>query len=200
MLNRIKKLFCFFLISAAFCCSPKIYSFTADALAVSSEDSIRVHWKVRGTPTLLIHQKQLARGAETVTVAELTLVAEKGNKEPARRFIQVEIRNGRFVDTLAFSTVLEGDSVLVAKGAKSAQRWSNFEVLSIASASLKDLRVVHQSITAFLAAAGGPSAAMQGQPYSGAWEIRYRLTEAEKKDPSQLLTELQVQALIQPKK
>lgn len=182
-------------------CGPKIYSFTAEALTVPVADSARLHWKMRGEPTLFVHEKDLVTGNTTRKILEFTLVAEKGSKPPVRAFLQVEITLGQRTDTLSLTELsLEGDSVLVAKGTKSPARWTAFEVVKLASASGRELRVLHESRTDVLDAAGSFSQALTGLPYSGTWELRSPLTEEEKKDHSKLPAVLEIKAIVQPKK
>lgn len=181
-------------------CKPRIYQFYADTQAVSAEDSIRLHWKVRGTPTLLVHEKHIATTAgDSVRALEFTLVVERAGIDSLRR-VQVEIRSGQSTDILSFSAALEGDSVLVAKDVKSTARWSGFTVVKLASASARELRVMHESRTAVLDAAGNFSSALAGTTYAGTWEIRSPLTNEERSDHSKLPNFLRVNAIIQPKK
>lgn len=182
-------------------CGPKIYFFTADALTVPVADSARLHWKIRGEPTLFVHQKDLVTGNTTRKILEFTLVAEKGGKPPVRAFLQVEISSGQRTDTLSLTELsLEGDSVLVAKGVKSPARWNAFEVVKLASASGRELRVVHESRTDVLDAAGSFSGALSGLPYSGGWELRSSLTAAERNDRGKLPALLEIKAVVEPKK
>jgi hypothetical protein len=193
---------CLLAATLLYSCGPKIYSFDADSLTVPVADSVRLHWRIRGKPTMLVHEKQIVTGDATRRILEFTLVAEKGSKLMARAFRQIEITSGgEEADTLSLSDLsLEGDSILVAKGIKSPARWAAFELVKLASASGRELRVLHQSRTAVLNAAGSFSNGLSGLPYSGLWELRSPLTEDEKKDHSKLPNLLEVKAIVQPKK
>jgi hypothetical protein len=188
-----------FLLLAVTGCKPRVYEFYAESKVVSAADFIRLHWKVKGTPTLLVRETKIQTTGDSVRALEFTLVAEKGGKEDFRRE-QVEIRSDQTTDILAFDTQLEGDSVLVAKGVKSTSRWSNFEVVSLASASARELRISHESQTAVLDAAGNASSALSGKTYAGTWEIRTPMTAEERADSTRRPNSIRVKAIVQPKK
>jgi hypothetical protein len=60
-------------------CHPRIYSFTVDRQTIGCNDSVRVCWKVKGKPTLLIHDINCI-GCGSGTLQPLTLViTQDGN-------------------------------------------------------------------------------------------------------------------------
>jgi hypothetical protein len=176
-------------------CGPKIYNFQVESKVVTATDSIRVHWRTRGKSTLLIHEKFKAVQNDSIKIVELTLVTEKSNKL-VRRFLQVEVREDQLVDSIIFSTQVESDSVIVAKGMKSADRWNKYQVLSVTNPSARPLLVKHSGRQFLLKPLATSTEAFNSTPVAGDWEFRSTITEAEKRDPSKLPSTLKIITLI----
>ena len=196
----------FLFISVLFyCCKPSIRSFTVKPLTITSLDSVKATWDVSGAPTLLIHENTIVpdstRGIVVAKYLELTLVARKGGKE-TKRMIQVTMLPSESSNEIVFSNVLStnGDT-LIAKGEKNKLRWGDeFQIVSVASHSKRQLYVRHSGKSAELSSDGTPSNALEGTPIEGPWEIRSLVTAAEKKDLKTAPETLSINTTIQYKK
>ncbi len=176
---------------------PVIHSFTVRPLTITADDTVKVNWDVKGTPTLLVHEKETADSA--IKTLEITLVATKGDKE-VNRPVQVTVVPKNTATQITFSTSLSGDT-LVAAGNKNPEKWGDrFEILSVSSASNRTLIVSHANRTAVLDSTGVLSAAFAGTPVEGRWVLKYVLTAAEKKDMSTAPETLQLNTTIQYKR
>lgn len=195
-----------FLAICHYSCSPVIRSFTVQPLTITSEDSVKVNWDVRGKPTLLVHENivppdpaNLGPSDAGKKFLELTLVVQKRSKEQ-RRIVQVAVLPKLSTDEIVFRTDLRGDT-LVAAGDKNSERWGDkFEIASVSSGSGRQLFVWHANKTVVLDKNGAPSNALMGTPVAGRWEIRSLLTDAEKKDMSTAPETLRLNATIQSKR
>lgn len=184
---------CFFYLLLVYGCGPQIYAFRVDPRVIGLDDSIYVTWKVRGKPTLSIHDKHL--GADT-TYRMVTLTASSHGKEVYRDSI-VTVFNTGDLNRIVFSTTLRGDT-LVAKGIKNVSRWGDlFVVGSVSNPSARVLVVIH---------AGKSAANLQkvndtfsGTPVSGIWEIRSLLTPAEKANLKLAPSNLSIQITLKHK-
>jgi hypothetical protein len=155
-------------------CGPQIYAFRVEPNVIGPDDSIYVTWKVRGKPTLSIHDEHL--GADT-TYRIVTLTASSHGKEVYRDSM-VTVFNTGDLNQIVFSTTLSGDT-LVAKGIKNVARWGDlFVVGSVSNPSARTLRVIHAGKSA--ANLQKANDTFSGTPVSGSWEIRSLLTPAEK--------------------
>ena len=179
-------------------CGPKIFTFDAGRNSICEGDSIRVTWDVRGTPTLLISfaEDSTQDGSKPKTMW-LTLVA--GDNADVRRK-EIEIYPKRGLDSVAFTTTLQGDT-LVASGTKNSDRWGDeFEILSVASGSGRPLTVRHAGRSVTLDGGGTSSTGLQGTAYNGDWDLRSGLTNAERQQPANTPDWLIVRATIQCKR
>lgn len=177
-------------------CSPSIHSFNVSPLTISEKDSIRVDYKVRGKPVLLIHeQKAPLQNENSTRYLELTLIAQKGNKEK-KQMVQVSVLPDEGQDFIDFPCRLVQDT-LIAAGEKSVARWGHLYVIkTISSASGRSLTVRHDGKIGSLDAEGTPSSTFRGSPLEGTWELRYYLKQAERTDRSSLPIDLKIQVLI----
>ena len=109
----------------------------------------------------------------------LTLVASlNGNEAPAT--VQVEVRQNKDSDVIAFTTKQLGDSLLAA-GENSAERWGdNFAIGTVTAGSNRLLVVTHGGITQVLRPGDNPNNAFRGTPVRGAWSISSPMTAGEK--------------------
>lgn len=180
-------------------CLPKpvINSFTVTPLTITVEDTVKVNWDVKGKPTLLVHQKVAADSG--VKYLELTLVVEKGAKE-VNRPVQVTVVPTNSTTQIIFSTDLKGDT-LIAADDKNPDKWGNrLEILSVSSASARQLIVWHANKTAVLDKAGTLSTAFEGTPVEGRWVFKSQLTADEKKGTVTPPATLEINATIRYKR
>lgn len=185
-----------FLVLIFYSCAPKITSFTASPAAITNGDSVMLNWKIKGTPTLMYDQRKISRpGNDSLDVLEFTLSVEKGKKEKHIKR-QVSVLQNESMDKVVLATNdIKGDT-LIAEGIKDTALWSNFEVISVSSASHRNLMVLHDNIQAALDSLGTNSNALEGTPYAGPWKIMTLLTEAEKKDSTIIPGQLEIKTLI----
>jgi hypothetical protein len=151
---------------------------------------VRVTWTVKGTPTLLVRladprlgvvdaDEELVTAPDTI---EFTLVVAKGGKEAVQHLDVLQYADSTLTDVV-FPTSLVGD-MLVASGEKNPARWQEtFVVQTVASGSGRMLEVRHGTRSVELDASGVPSDALAGLPVQGHWEIRSRLSGAERTTP-----------------
>jgi hypothetical protein len=194
--------------SIVFCsCSsePAINSFrvtlndTAEVRRMTADDTLRVHWDVKGTPALLINETELPDSAGRVL--QLKLVVQNGGRE-ANRIAQVEILPKSSATTITFATKLSANGdTLIAEGNKNPGGWGNrFEILSVSNASDRALMVWHSGQVASLNKEGSASDAFAGSPVEGRWVFKSLLTPSEKRDHSALPERLQVNVSINYKR
>ncbi|MEO8821068.1 MAG: hypothetical protein ABI374_09520 [Ginsengibacter sp.] len=185
-----------FLVLILYSCAPKITSFTASPAAITKNDSVVLNWKIKGTPTLMYNQRKISRpGSDSLDVLEFTLSVKKGKKEKHVKR-QISLLTNESSDNVVLATNdVKGDT-LIAEGIKDTELWSNFEIISVSSASHRSLIVLHDNIQGALDSSGTTSNAWEGTPYSGTWKIMTQLTEAEKKDSTIIPGRLEINALI----
>jgi hypothetical protein len=181
-------------------CTPKIFSFTASPPTITNGDSVILNWKIKGKPTLMFDQRKISHpGNDSLQVLEFTLSVEKGKKEKHIKR-QVSLLPKESTDKVVLITNnLKGDTI-IAEGIKDTTLWSNFEVISVSSASSRTLVVLHDNIQAELNSAGVASNVWKGVHYAGYWKIMATLTEAEKKDSTIIPGQLEIKVLIRPLK
>lgn len=185
-----------FLVLILYSCAPKITSFTASPAAITKDDSVMLNWKIKGTPTLMYDQKKISRpGNDSLEVLEFTLSVEKGKKEKHIKRQVSLVQNESTNNVVLATNTINGDT-LIAEGIKDTALWSNFEIISVSSASRRTLLVLHANIPASLDSLGATSNAWEGTPYSGTWKIMTPLTEAERKDSTIIPGQLEIKALI----
>lgn len=195
-----------FLISVICCtctCKPVINSFrvtthdSIEARRITTDDTLKVNWDIKGKPTLLIHEK--SSNDSLVKTLEVIMVVEKGGKVISRP-VQVEILPKNSVTSITLSTKLSGDT-LVAIDEKNPGVWGDrFEILTVSNASGRPLIVWHANKSAVLSKNEATSSAFAGTPVEGRWELRSLLTATEKMDHSTLPERLQINATINYKR
>jgi hypothetical protein len=178
-------------------CGPKINSFAVSPLTMTTLDTLRVNWDVRGTPTLLIHFDNLAEGNipqdsdSTIGMLELDLVAKSGDKEQFRR-TYIEIVPALIKNTIVFTTEIKGDS-LVAAGIKNPLRWAeNFKILTVSSNVSRPITIRHSGHSASLNTLGAISEAFKNTTLQGEWQFTSPLTKEEKNSQRSNTEELSI--------
>lgn len=196
------------LVSLVFCscsCKPVINSFkvtlndTTEVRRMTAEDTLRVNWSVKGTPTLLIHETELPDSGGKVL--QLKLVVEKAGKE-ANRTVQVEMLPKVSSTTITFDTRVNatGDT-LIAEGVKNPGVWGDrFEISAVSNTSNRELVVWHANRTALLNKNGTPSVALAGTPVEGRWIFKSLLSAGEKTDHTTLPERLEINTTINYKR
>ena len=116
------------------------------------------------------------------------------------RPVQVTVIPKNATTQIIFSTDLNGDT-LVAADIKNPDRWGDrFEILSVASASGRELIVSHADKTAVLDKAGTTSTVFEGTPVEGRWVFKSLFTAEEKKGTVTPPTTLEINATIKYKR
>jgi len=160
---------------------------------MTAEDTLKVNWDIKGTPTLLVHETELPDSGGKIL--EMKLVVEKGGKQ-VNRVVQVEVLPKNSTTSITFSTALVGDT-LVAEDDKNPGVWGDrFEILTVSNASNRPLIVTHANRTASLDKAGTPSNAFAGAPVEGRWVFKSMITATEKADHSLLPERLQINTVL----
>jgi hypothetical protein len=175
-------------------CKPVIYSFNVSPLVITGHQKVHIDWDVQGKPSMEFDEHV---SVDSVQLLEYTLIVTRGGKE-ARRTIQVQKMRIESMIEITFSTSrLEGDTV-IASGENNNAQWSNFQVTSISSASLRDLVVTHSGRTATLKGDGSSSSLFSGTTAAGEWIFKTLLTASEKADPTKIPEKLKIKAAIKP--
>jgi hypothetical protein len=184
-------------------CKPKIYSFQAEPSAVSNADSVRLQWKIRGRPTMMYDRVSMANpGGDSLQLLEFTLVAEKGNNDPAHAKRQI-ILLPEACKTILYvrmdSLSKNGDS-LIAIGINDTIRWNDVVIADLSNTAFRQLMISHAGRSGVLEDGAMHDAGWKDLPYGGNWEIKSPLTEMEKKDHSKIPTRIELQVIIKPGK
>ncbi len=129
-------------------------------------------WDVRGTPRLLVrHGRAQDDSATKPDTIALTLVVKKGRDSvmPLEDILEFP---SRFRHTVTAEAAREGNDFVGRDTANPASWPSWFVIHTIRAPSGRPLTVGHGERRATLSANGSPSAALQGVPLAGAWELR----------------------------
>jgi hypothetical protein len=188
-------------------CGPSINSFVIQPLSISNEDSVRINWDVRGTPTLLVRERPVLDDSEHVVTGALTpryvdyqLVVERGGKE-VHQTIQVVVYPAFFTNEIIMEVIDRIGDTIIAKGIKDPLRWGRlFEVVSVSTGSMRELQISHSGKVAIVDNNGTTSLELKGTPIEGEWEIKTVLNEEEKRDEALIPSDLKIIAVIQYKK
>lgn len=178
-----------------FCsCKPVIHSFRVTPLVITGDEKVRLEWDVEGKPSLEFNEHT---SVDSVQLLEYTLVVTRGGKV-ARQTVQVQKRKPQApIEISFFTNKREGDSV-IASGENNINQWNGFQVVSVSSASSRDLVVTHSGRSAVLKADGANSPAFSGTPAGGEWFFKTRLTAIEIADSTKIPQELKIKAVIKP--
>lgn len=134
--------------------------------------STRISWSVSGTPTLHVRYGRASNGEpdEPDTLTFLLVVA-KGRDTVTQREDVLEFP-ARFAHTIAIPATPQGSDV-VAEGETNQAQWpAVFVVHTLRTGSNRTINVVHGGRTASVSANGAESAAFQGTPLAGSWQLR----------------------------
>jgi len=174
----------FTLVTVTAGCGPRIYSFDVSPRTPCHSEETQLSYRVRGTPKLYVRfaaahsQDTVHKGyfAEPDTI-EFRFVVSKGGTDSVRRIAILQFSDSAHTD-VPFATKLAGDTI-VASGVKSPSRWSDrFAIVTVASGSGRPIEARHGGKVVQLDGAGDPSAALNGIPVEGAWELRSPLASA----------------------
>ena len=184
-------------------CTPRIYQFDPKPHTITKDDSVFVTWKVRGKPTLIVHDKvpetsSLESNNGRIYYKEFTLVVTKNGKDSSL-MKQVTVIPKESSDIIVFNTILKGDT-LIAAGINNNETWNNnFQIGLIGSASNRPLIVTHANKQAKLDSMGTYSNIFEGTSVSGEWAFRSLLTTQEKNDPFLAPASLRIKVTIKYK-
>jgi hypothetical protein len=175
-------------------CKPVIHSFNVSPLVITGDQKVHIDWDVQGKPALEFNEHL---SIDSVQLLEYTLIVTRGGKE-ARRTVQVQKMLTESTIKIIFSTSrLAGDTV-IASGENNNTQWSNFQVVSVSSASSRDLVVTHSGLTATLKGDGSSSSVFSGTTAAGEWIFKTLLTASEKADSTKIPEKLKIKAAIKP--
>jgi hypothetical protein len=160
-------------------CKPVIYEFHVTPRVIGPDDSVRVTWKVSGSPTLSVQDQHI--GTDTI-YRKVTLTVRKAGKKTYRDSVVTVFYDGT-INQVGFQTVLHSDT-LIAAGMKNTARWGNdFVVSTVDNPYHRKISIIHSGKSVYLNALSKGETTLNGTPVSGNWEIRTLLTPAEKADP-----------------
>ncbi len=160
---------------AASCGGPKVHSFMLEPRNVcrgQAPGSTRISWSVSGTPSLRVRYGRAANDEpdEPDTLTFL-LVVTKGRDSVTEREDVLEFP-AQFAHTIAIPATSQGSDVVAAGETNPAQWPAVFVVHTVRSGSSRAINVVHGGRTASVGANGAESAAFQGTPLAGSWQLK----------------------------
>jgi hypothetical protein len=155
------------LLLLAGCGGPKILEFSVTPRFACPGDSVQVHFRVKGTPSL----ETVRHGGPTIDTTTYVIIAELRGKKVYSRGDVVSFGTG-FAQPLAFSTTPLGGDSIVARETLDTTTWpAQLRIGLIRSDSARRLTVRHGGKQVVLLPGQPASPALQGLVVSGAWEI-----------------------------
>ncbi len=175
------------ILALLFCaCKPKIYEFHVDPLVIWPDDSIKVSWKARGDATLMVNDRRLSKDT-TYRIFTLGFPGQEGGQH-----IMVTILNEGGLDKIIFKDHFHGDS-LVASGIKNVARWGDrFGVGTVSNPGPYPLDIYHEGRILHLDTGKTDHSLLSGTAVRGSWELRTRLTPAQRADSTRLPANLSI--------
>jgi len=167
---------------AASCGGPRVQSFMLEPRNVcrgQAAGGTRISWSVSGTPTLHVRFGRAANDEpdEPDTLTFLLVVA-KGRDTVTQREDVLEFP-AQFAHTIAIPATPQGSDVVAAGETNPAQWPTVFVVHTVRTGSNRAINVVHGGRTASISANGAESAALQGTPLAGLWQLKSAVASGE---------------------
>jgi hypothetical protein len=156
-------------------CGPKISEFSATPRRICAGDTVRLTFKTRGTPHLLV----VRHGTAVADTTSYILVAESRGKQ-AYSPMDVVTFSPAARPVLAFDTDLLGRDSLVASDTLRPETWPDVLRLGeVLADSGRPLVVRHGGKEGVVDPDEEGNMAWQGMPVSGPWELRAGLIPGE---------------------
>jgi hypothetical protein len=154
-------------------CGPKVQEFKVEPRRVCVGDTVRITYKIRGTPHLL----SVRHGGALADTTTYMIVAEARGKK-AYSVMDVVTFLPAATPSLAFTTDTLGADSLIARDSIRAETWPDLlRINDIFSGSGRRLVVRHGNREGVVGP--GRSAVWRGLAVNGAWEIRTGLMRGE---------------------
>lgn len=172
-------------------CAPKVFYFCAEQSKVSVGDSIKLHWKARGRPVMVVHEKTSADDPANIKpgdrLIEFMLTFKNSEKfKPVR----IKVTPRETDDTIFLRTSdIHGDTLL-ASGTRSQEDF--FLLHAVTSIMDREIIVWHENKMIVLEHNGSSTFEFNDTPVGGEWKLGTFLSPAEKKDPSVVPGELKI--------
>ena len=168
-----------FAVLGATACAPSIKEFTALPLNACEGQPVNLSWQVQGSATLTADPP--VPGLGSVASSASRSVTPHGTtvfKLTVRRLLKTAVLR-RTVTILAepqeqafdFIPQQDEDGSLHAEQELSEEKWGELRVDTIANASARPLRVIHEGREVNLAEDGTPSEGLRGTPVTGTWKL-----------------------------
>lgn len=170
------------IISYSFSCTPKIYSFGPDNDTISDGDTIKLNWRTRGRPMLLVHEKKEsddpANISENERLIEFILKFKNSSKYSIK---QVTITSNQIKDTLYFNhTNIVGDTMFAIS---QALPQNLFLINKVTSVMDRIIFVWHRGKMITLPENGSQSTELNTTSIGGEWKVGTLLTRMELSEP-----------------
>jgi len=167
---------------AASCGGAKIQSFMLEPRNVcrgQAASGTRLSWTVSGTPSLRVSYGRAANDEpdEPDTLTFL-LVVKKGRDSVTEKENVLEFP-AQFAHTIAIQATPQGTDVVAGGETNPAQWPAAFVVHTVRTGSNRAINVVHGGRTASVSANGAESAALQGTPLAGSWQLKSAVASGE---------------------
>jgi len=162
-------------------CSPKIYSFKPEQSTITQGDTIKLNWKTRGNPTLLVHEKTSINDPANIKADERLLEFILGFKNSdVYANTRILIRPQRPSDTLYFSpSEIKGDTLIATENTVNEELYS---IRSVRSALNRELTVWHAGKIITLPDNDTEVFLLNDTPIGGSWRVTLKMTPSELKD------------------
>ena len=156
-------------------CGPKVIAFDITPRFVCAGDTVRVSWKVRGEPQLLVSRRR----TDSSDVMRYTLIVRSRGKSAYSDIDVLTFSPDAPVVLVAETSMLGSDS-LMARDSAPAEAWNSLvRVGTVMADSGRALRVRHGGVEGVLEAGGAPSGLWRGLAVGGPWEILTKLQDGE---------------------
>ena len=172
-------------------CTPKIYYFKSEQSRIATGDSVKLYWKTRGKPVMVVHEKTNYDDAANIKPGErlMEFMLAFKNSDKYQR-VNVFITPKETADTIFLRTSdIHGDTLL-ATGSKLSE--DLFTINEVTSVMNRILFIWHQNKMIVLPHTGSTSFEFNNTPVGGEWKLGTLLSLAEKKDHSIVPSELKI--------
>ena len=163
-------------------CKPKIYSFKPEQTTISEGDTIKLHWKTRGHPTLLVHEKTSLDDPANIKSGEKLLEFILGFKN-SDIYCNTKVVVGpkEASDTIYFSHSTINKDTLTITSLVSPKNL--FLIQSVSSIMDREIILWHDHKMITLHHIGDHSSTFNNTEIGGIWRIATLLSPSEIQDP-----------------
>ena len=150
-------------------CGPKVFYFTTEQSKVSVGDSIKLHWKVRGRPVMVVHEKTSADDPANIKpgerLIEFMLTFKNSQKYTP---VRISVAPKETYDTIFLRTYdIHGDTLL-ASGTRSQEDF--FLLHAVTSVMNREIIIWHENKMIVLQHNGSTTFEFNDTRTGGGWK------------------------------